>query len=470
MDIVIIALLAIAIIGEIVLAIMFKNSKKDGAGVSLQDFATTIKASEDNTVKRLSETNKASMDAFTSGITATNEQLLIRVGDMSKNNVESIEKIKAETTNTLKESSIDMAKSLNEMKDTTSKEMATNREESAKRNAELTQTVAETFKEIRAEITTKIDALKTEVIKSVTEMREDNTKQLEKMRGVVDEKLAKTLDERLTNNYNLIAQRLESLNKGLGTLQSLSTGVTDLQKVLTNVKTRGTYGEVSLEAILEDILTSEQFERNVNIKKNRERVDFAVVLPGEKDEKVYLPIDVKFPIEDYYRLIDAENKEQYDKCSDDLVKAVKKQAKSISEKYIDVPKTTDFALMYLPTEGLYSEVVKKAGLIEELQKLYQIVPVGPTNITAMLNSLRIGFRTLAMQKCSKEIYNILGKFNKEFTSYIDDLNKAKENVDKASTSLESATKRTGRLQKHLEKAQKTGEANGIESATLIGLE
>ncbi len=448
MDIVIIIMLALTIIGEVIIAIMFTKNKQSGVGVSLTELETANAKSEDSMVKRLSETNKASMDAFTTGITATNEQLYKRVEQMSNSNVDAVKGIKEETTRTLKESSEAMAKSLNEMKDAISKEMATNRKETAE----------------------QIAILKKDVVDSVNAMREDNAVQLDKMRGVVDEKLAKTLDERLTNNYNLIAQRLESLNKGLGTLQSLSTGVTDLQKVLTNVKTRGTYGEVSLEAILEDVLTSEQFERNVNIKKNRERVDFAVVLPGEKDEKVYLPIDVKFPIEDYYRLIDATDKEQYKKCSEDLIKAVKTQAKSINAKYIDVPKTTDFALMYLPTEGLYSEVVKKAGLIEELQKLYQIVPVGPTNITAMLNSLRIGFRTLAMQKCSKEIYNILGAFNKEFNAYIDDLNTAKKNVEKASTSLDSATKRTGRLQKHLDNAQKTGEANGIESPALIGIE
>ncbi|MFI3229296.1 MAG: DNA recombination protein RmuC [Bacillota bacterium] len=486
MEYVIIALLAVVIVGLAIVIVMLNKQKSNAQTGDTEEIVTEVKSSEAILAKTIETTNQSLSSSIFAGVTATNAQVLDRVTDISKNNAANTERIRKDTVQSLQEVKDDLKKSLaemrkelnnslNEMRTELNKNMADSRGESARNNAMFKQETANTFTEIKNDISKKLTEVKDDIVKSVKEMSDVNEKQLNEMRGVVDEKLAKTLDERLTNNFNAIAERLESLNKGLGTLEGLTTGVTDLKKVLTNVKTRGTYGEVSLEAILEDVLTAEQFERNCNVAKNRERVDFAVILPGEKDEKVYLPIDVKFPLEDYYRLVDASengDKSQYDACAKQLEAAVKKQARSIKDKYIVVPKTTDFAIMYLPTEGLYAEVVKQAGLVEQLQREHSIIPAGPTNITAMLSSLRVGFRTLAMQKCSKEIYGILSKFNKEFSSYIKDLENAKEKVGVASTSLDSATSRTRKIQKHLEKAQKTGEASGMIDtiSPLIGLD
>lgn len=281
----------------------------------------------------------------------------------------------------------------------------------------------------------------------------DNEAKLEQMRQTVDEKLNASLEKRLNASFKIISERLEQVYRGLGEMQNLAQGVGDLKRVLTNVKTRGVYGEISLNSLLEQILSSSQFEKNVQIKNNsQERVDFAVVLPGKDESKIYLPIDAKFPIEDYQRLVDAVDRgdlTEVEQARKLLEKRVKAEAKSISEKYIVLPKTTDFAVMYLATEGLYAEIVKNPGLVELLQRQYKIIVCGPTTITALLNSLQLGFRTLSIEKRSSEIWQLLGVFKQDFEHFATLLAKTQKKLEEATDTIEGASKRTQIIAKKL---------------------
>lgn len=287
----------------------------------------------------------------------------------------------------------------------------------------------------------------------LNKLQHDNETKLEQMRQTVDEKLNASLKERFNESFKIISQRLEEVYRGLGEMQTLAQGVGDLKRVLTNVKTRGVYGEISLNSLLEQILSSSQFEKNVQIKNNsQERVDFAVVLPGKDESKIYLPIDAKFPIEDYQRLVDAVDRGdlvEVEAARKLLEKRVKTEAKSISDKYIVLPKTTDFAVMYLATEGLYAEIVKNPGLVETLQRQYKIIVCGPTTITALLNSLQLGFKTLSIEKRSSEIWQLLGVFKQDFEQFATLLAKTQKKLEEASDTIEGASKRTQIIAKKL---------------------
>lgn len=312
--------------------------------------------------------------------------------------------------------------------------------------------------EVKEELKTNLTEIRTNVEGSLKSVREDNEKQLAAMREVVEEKLAGSLNERLNATFNAINERLDAVNKGLGEMQALNNGVTDLKKVLANVKTRGMWGEVSLENLLDGILTKEQYatQQNVTGKRNGEAVDFAVILPGKKEGRVYLPIDVKFPLEDYQRMVEASergNIEETQSALKALENAVKIQAKSISSKYINPPYTTDFAIMYLPIEGLYAEIIRNPGLSEELQRKYKVVPAGPTTISAILNSLQLGFRTLAIQRSSREVFDLLTGFKKDFTTFMENIESAQKQVDTVGRTLATATKRNEIIMKKLNKAE-----------------
>ncbi len=308
----------------------------------------------------------------------------------------------------------------------------------------------------------RIIEVKEALNRNLAEVRQDNEKRLSEIREMVEEKLTSTINERLNQTFITINERLDAVNKGLGEMQSLSTGVTDLKKILGNVKTRGIFGEVSLSNLLSNILTREQYKEQFNLSsrvmdESRHIVDFVIVLPGQnKNENVYLPIDAKFPLEDYQRLVSASESGNID-CVNEACKAltatIKAQAKSIKENYIMPPKTVDFALMYLPIEGLYAEVVKSAGLLEELRSKYKVIPVGPTNISALLNSLQIGFKTLAVQKSSKEIYDLMLKFKTDFKVFVAQIEKAQGQVSTVGRTLEEATKRTSIIMKKLDKVE-----------------
>lgn len=310
--------------------------------------------------------------------------------------------------------------------------------------------------EIKEDLFKSLGDIRYNVDRNLTDVRADNEKRLNEIRTMVEEKLTNTLNERLNQTFVAINERLDAVNKGLGEMQSLSAGVTDLRKVLSNVKTRGIWGEVSLENLLDGILTKSQYisQQNVSGLKNGEAVDFAIVLPGSRENSVYLPIDVKFPLEDYQRLVESSEKGDISGLQSAVIsieKAIKLQAKKIKEKYINPPITTDFAIMYLPIEGLYAEVIKNPGLIEELQSKYKIIPAGPTTISAILNSLQLGFRTLAIQKSSKEVFDLLMQFKKDFNKFVENIDKAQKQVDDASKTLDDATKRSNLIMKRLGK-------------------
>ncbi|MBQ3494002.1 MAG: DNA recombination protein RmuC [Clostridia bacterium] len=295
---------------------------------------------------------------------------------------------------------------------------------------------------------------------------QENEKKLEQMRQTVDEKLNSSLENRLTQSFNIINQRLESVYEGIGVMKQLASGVGDLKKVLTNVKTRGVWGEVQLGNMLEQILTNDQFASQININpQNQERVDFAVKMPGKDEEIVLLPIDAKFPIEDYQRLIEASesgNREEIDIAVKGIEKRIKDEAKHISEKYIMLPKTTDFAVMYLSIEGLYAEVLRIPGLVEHLQQKYKVVVCGPTTLSALLNSLQLGFKTLSIEKRSSEVWQLLGVIKQEFSKYVELLAKTQKKLSEASNTIEFATKKSRTIERKLKNVSGVSEMEQID--------
>ena len=275
-----------------------------------------------------------------------------------------------------------------------------------------------------------------------TELTKSTEENLEKMRVTVDEKLQNTLEKRLSESFKVVSERLEQVHKGLGEMQSLAAGVGDLKKVLSNTKTRGVLGEIQLERILEQFLSPEQYEKNVITKKgSRETVEFAIKLPGtDYDNKmVYLPLDAKFPLEVYNKLLDAydmQDQAQIEVNSKNLERFIKKSAKDIRDKYIDPPNTTDFGLMFLPTEGIYAEVLKNQNLVELIQREYKVNITGPTTLVALLNSLQMGFRSLAIEKHSSEVWKILGAVKTEFSKFETVLNSAQNKLNQASSEID----------------------------------
>jgi len=299
----------------------------------------------------------------------------------------------------------------------------------------------------------RIEKLTYNVNLSLNAMREENDKAIEKMRETVDEKLNNSLSQRLNDSFSKIQQSLESVNLGIGEMRNLANGVGDIKKVLSNVKVRGGWGEVMLSSLLEQMLAPDQFMSQVQIRKNsKERVDFAVVMPGKNNHEVLLPIDSKFPLEDYNKLIEASetlDKDFIDKTHKNLMKRIKEEAKSIKEKYIDVPLTTDFALMFLPIEGLYAEVVRDLEVMDILQNQYKVIPCGPTTLTALLNSLQLGFKTLYIEKRSSELWQILATFKQEFEKFVQLLLKTQNKLGEANSTIELATKSSKKIAKKL---------------------
>jgi DNA recombination protein RmuC len=295
--------------------------------------------------------------------------------------------------------------------------------------------------------------------KQLENIQKDSSEKLEKMRETVDEKLHATLEKRLGESFKLVSERLDLVHKGLGEMQTLATGVGDLKKVLQNVKTRGTWGEVQLGNLLDEMMTAEQYEKNVATKKDSaDRVEFAIKIPA-KDEKIkhiWLPIDAKFPLEDFQSLIDAEEKNDpilIDKLSKALENRIKSEAKDIRDKYLDPPYTTDFGILFLPIESLYAEVLRRPGLSDTLQREYKVIITGPTTIAAILNSLQMGFRTLAIEKRSSEVWSVLGAIKKEFTTFGDLLDKTHKKLQEASNTIDDASKRSRTIERKLNKVQ-----------------
>ena len=317
----------------------------------------------------------------------------------------------------------------------------------------------------------RFERLKMAVEGRLTAIQADNASKLEEMRRTVDEKLHATLEQRLGESFKLVSERLEQVHRGLGEMQSLAAGVGDLKRVLSNVKTRGTWGEVQLSALLEQLLTVDQFAANVATRPgSSERVDFAIRLPGKGDGAVvWLPVDAKFPIEDYQRLMDAQEKGEpalVDEAGRAIETRLKNEARSIREKYVAPPHTTDFALLYLPTEGLYAEALRRPGLADTLQREWRISLAGPTTLAALLNSLQMGFRTLAIEQRSAEVWAVLGAVKTEFGKFGEALAHTKKKLDEASNSISKAETRTRQLSRKLRDVEALPAS---ESEQLIGV-
>ena len=302
------------------------------------------------------------------------------------------------------------------------------------------------------------------------QLQKSNADKLDEMRRTVDEKLQTTLEKRLSESFKQVAERLEQVHNGLGQMQKLADGVGSLQRVLTNVKTRGMFGEVQLEALLEQVLTIEQYAKQVETKpRSNQRVDFAIRFPGRggaDGEPVWLPIDAKFPREDYERLLDAQDRADAvaaEVAAKALEVRIRTEAKSIAESYLAPPHTTDFAILFLPTEGLYAEVLRRPGLMDALQRDYRVTLAGPTTLLAMLNSLHMGFRTLALEQQASEVWKVLGAVKTEFERYGDWVEKVREQVQKAADTLDRADTRSRQMRRALKnvEALPEGEAQAL---------
>ncbi len=346
-------------------------------------------------------------------------------------------------------------------------EMRINRDET-NRQLERVQTLVREMQTLNAQNSDKIT---TAVRENLDKILQSNEKKLEQMRATVDEKLNETLTNRLNSSFKTVGEQLENVHKSLGEMKELASGVSDLQRVLTNVKARGTWAEVQLGNLLEQTLTAEQYERNVSPKGDRNRVEYAVKIPSREQEGafVWLPIDSKFPQEDYLRLSEAADKADKDAveaAAKALERAVKEEAKTISSLYINVPQTTDFAILFLPTEGLYAEVLRRPGLCEEIQTNYRVMICGPTTLTAFLNTLRMGFRTIALDKRAAEVWKILSAAKGQYEKFEVVLAKAKKKIEEAGSSLDDATKRNDIIHRKLKGVESIAPA---EADQMLGL-
>jgi DNA recombination protein RmuC len=345
--------------------------------------------------------------------------------------------------------------SLDRMEKSIRDEFQRNRTESSDRAKQNREEQAASMKSFEEKFTSGVKDLQLTIEKNLRNIREDNEKQLGEMRKTVDEKLQTTLEKRLGESFKQVSERLELVHKGLGEMQNLASGVGDLKKVLSNVKTRGVLGEYQLGNILEQILTPDQYGKNVATRKGSQaHVEYAIKLPGKSiDEEVWMPVDSKFPIESYELLLAAYESgvpENIESCQKVLIKAVEGFAKEISDKYIDPPHTTDFGIMFLPVESLYAEVLRHPGLFETLQRKYKITITGPTTLSALMNSLQMGFRTLAVQKRSSEVWNVLGAVKAEFGKFSEQLGKVQKQLNTASGSLETLrSTRTSQIERRL---------------------
>jgi len=418
-------LLQIAVIGVIAFVV-----------IKIYQLSRLIEATEQNTIKALREELYQSREETNKGAYRLREEIMNSQNQVTKTLVATITQLGAS-----QKSSLD--------------------------------SIAQEIKHLTATNETRLDKLRETMDAKLKQLQDGNEAKLEEMRKTVDEKLHVTLEKRLGESFKLVSQQLEAVQSGLGEMRNLASGVGDLKKVLTNVKTRGTFGEIQLGAILEEILSPDQYAQNVKTKEDsREVVEYAVKLPGpslEREECVYLPIDAKFPQENYQRLVDAldaGNIEEIKLYQNALVRNIKVSANDIQEKYLNPPQTTDFGIMFLPTEGLYAEVLKSPGLVDELLRVYHVVVAGPTTLAAILSSLRMGFKTLAIEKRSSDVWKILGAVKTEFGKYGLVLDKLKTQLATASRTVDETGKRTKAMERKLSDVEKLPES---ESSSLLQL-
>jgi len=435
----------------------------------LEEFGNRLTANSETGIKKLEEM-RLTLDGR---LKESNESVGAKLDQARTEQAASSKVAREEQVATLKAMQTEISTKLEQVRQDSSNSAKLGREEQnnslTKMNTLLFTRLSEVFKEQNDRLDSfgrrvgemieandkKGEALKQAVEQKLKEMREENSLKLEEMRKTVDEKLQGTLEKRLGESFKQVSERLEQVHKGLGEMQTLASGVGDLKKVMTNVKTRGTWGEVALHALLEQILTPEQYEANVKPDPQRdETVEFAIRLPGRDESRgvIYLPIDAKFPVEDYQRLVDAQeaaDKDAVDLAIRQLDQAIKNCARDICDKYISPPHTTDFGIMFLPSEGLYAEVIRRTGVVEYCQRDCRVVIAGPTTLAAILNSLQMGFRTLAIQKRSSEVWEVLGAVKTEFGKFGGVLEKVKKKLQEASNSVDAAEVRTRAMNRKL---------------------
>ena len=339
-----------------------------------------------------------------------------------------------------------------------------NREETNKQLREFQMQLDNRLSSIQRDNTGNIEKVNETLENKMKSLQESNEKRLEQMQGVVDEKLQKTLETRLAQSFEIVSKQLESVQQGLGEMKNLAADTKSLRNALMNVKERGSYGEVRLEKLLSDILAPSQYVANVEIDDNK-RVEFAVKFPGPGEEPILMPIDSKFPLEDYNRLIDAEDKDAINEARKALAQAVRISAKDIADKYIVPPKTTDFALMFLPTEGLYAEVVQNVALFEEMRTKYKVIAVGTTTLAALLSSYQMGFKTLAIEERSLDVWNTLRAVKAEFIKFGDSLEKAQRQIQTADKTLgDIVGRRTKAINRRLRSVEELDSGEMLDEA------
>jgi DNA recombination protein RmuC len=349
-------------------------------------------------------------------------------------------------------------------------EMKENRKEMTAQLKDVSDSLDKRIASVQEGQLQSLERLTLTVEKKLTELQKDNSEKLESMRATVDEKLQSTLEKRLGESFKMVSDRLEQVHKGLGEMQGLATEVGSFKSLMTGIKTRGTWGEVQLESLLEQVFIKDHYEKQVQVSdKAREVVDFAIKLPDKSSEAgfIYLPIDAKFPLEDYQRLVSAQEAADavlVEQASKALANRIKLEAKSIKEKYIFPPSTTDFAVLYVPTEGLYAEILRYPGLFESLQSDYRVTVAGPTTIAAILSSYQLGFRTLAIAEQTSHVWEMLTTIKGEFGKFGDLLEKTKEKLDQASRTIDTATTKSRTIERKL------GKMEQLESKTVELLE
>ena len=418
------------------------------------------------TVGELGDTQAQRLEDVTRSITDLTQSTEASIENIRKSTDDRIQNLQTSNENSLKQ----IRQTVTEHLQTTSDTLVNTVGELGKAQTDQLTNSTKAINDLTQSNKTSIDDVRTMVDKRLQDMQTSNESKLDEMRKTVDEQLHSTLEKRLGESFNIVSQRLEEVQRGLGEMQSLATGVGDLKRVLTNVKARGTWGEGQLGTLLEDILTPSQYDKNVKIHENsQENVEYAIRLPGADDGPdscVWLPIDSKLPLADYERLVAATDAAAEKKAVQALTRVVRAEAKKIQEKYIAPPKTTDFAIMFLPTEGLYAEVLRVPGLITELLQSYRIVVAGPTTLAAILNSLRMGFRTLAIEKHSSEVWEVLGAVKSEFGKFGGVMAKLKRQLNTAVKTVDATDVRTRAMERRLRTVE---ELPAEEASVQIGL-
>lgn len=350
-------------------------------------------------------------------------------------------------------------------------EFARNRKEFSDANKDLRLELTGQLEKLRDKNDDKLEMIRKTVEGRLESLQKDNAEKLDKMRETVDEKLQSTLEKRLNESFKMVSERLEMVHKGLGEMQNLASDVSDFKRVLTNVKTRGTWGEVQLENLLEQIFIKDHYVKQVMLKPgSRDAVDFAIKLPDKSNKKgfIFLPIDAKFPLEDYQRLVAAQEKGDLpgiEQATKAIIVRVKLEAKSIKEKYIQPPTTTDFAILYVPTEGMYAEIIRQPGLFEELQHSTRVIVAGPTTIAAILNSFQLGFRTLAIAEQTSQVWELLTGIKGEFGKFGDLLDKTRDKLEQATKTIDSASSKSRTIERKLGKVQQLADKTASTAST-----